>query len=108
MNIETNHPYIYIFTRNDLSIPQRAVQSCHAAIEATREFLRANDEHPYIVLCSTKNQNSLMKIVKTLYEQNIRLKVFREPDIGNELTSIATQPLYGEQRKAMTKYQLMK
>jgi len=48
----------------------------------------------------------LTKVASSLKLKNIRFKEFREPDIGNQLTAIATEPVYGEQREFFKKYQL--
>lgn len=100
--------YVYIITRTDLSIPQQMVQSAHAALECGREFVKLKDEHPSIIICSAKNENKLKDAIQYCYDNNIKLKVFREPDIGNQITSIATEPLIGDRRNLMKKYQLIK
>lgn len=102
-----DHGYSYVVVRNDLSAAQKAVQSCHASIEAARYFLKDKDEHPSLVLCVVKNEAKLQSIIKELYDKNIRIKTFREPDIGNQLTAIATEPLYGDDRKALSRFQLL-
>jgi hypothetical protein len=38
----------------------------------------------------------------------IKYKEFREPDRNNELTAIATELLYDDNRKYMKKFQLLK
>jgi hypothetical protein len=44
---------------------------------------------------------------KYLVENGIRHAHFYEPDIENQLTALATEPLFGEQRNLMKKYQLL-
>lgn len=103
-----DHAYMYAITRKDLSGPQQAVQAGHAAIEATRAYLGKDDEHPSLILCSMKNEDQLRRAADELERQGIRLKRFYEPDIGYKLTAFATEPLTGESRKAMRKFQLIK
>lgn len=103
-----DHAYMYAITRKDLSFPQQAVQAGHAAIESSRAFLAKDDEHPSLILCTMKNEAQLRHAADDLERQGIRLKRFYEPDIGNQLTAFATEPLTGESRKAMRKFQLMK
>jgi hypothetical protein len=55
-----------------------------------------------------KNEAKLEQAASDLERQGIRLKRFYEPDIGYKLTAIATEPLTGDARKALRKYQLMK
>jgi hypothetical protein len=38
----------------------------------------------------------------------IRTRVFHEPDIGNQATALATEPVYGDDRKYFKKYRLLK
>lgn len=103
-----DHAYMYAVTRKDLSISQQAVQAAHAAIESSRAFLTKDDEHPSLILCTMKNEAQLRHAADNLERQGIRLKRFYEPAIGNQLTAFATEPLTGESRKAMRKFQLMK
>lgn len=103
-----DHAYTYAITRKDLSTPQQAVQAGHAAIEAARAYLKADDEHPSLIICTTKSEAQLSRAADDIEKQGIRIKRFYEPDIGNQLTAFATEPLSGEARKAMRKFQLMK
>lgn len=99
---------MYSITRKDLSIPQQAVQAGHAAIEASRAYLPKDDEHPSLIICTMKGEEQLRRAADDIESQGIRIKRFYEPDIGNQLTAFATEPLNGESRKAMRKFQLMK
>ena len=103
-----DHAYLYAVTRKDLSPPQQAVQAGHASIESARAFLKPDDDHPSLILCSMKNEAQLRRAADELERQGIRLKRFYEPDIGYQLTAFATEPLIGESRKAMRKFQLIK
>lgn len=103
-----DHAYIYAITRKDLSLPQQAVQAGHAAIEASRQYLPKDDEHPSLIICTMKGEDQLQRAANDIEAQGIRIKRFYEPDIGNQLTAFATEPLTGESRKAMRKFQLMR
>lgn len=102
------HGYVYSITRKDLSVPQQAVQAGHAAIEATRAFLPADAEHPSLIICTVKSEEQLARAADETEKQGIRIRRFYEPDIGYKLTAFATEPLFGDERKAMRKFQLMK
>lgn len=54
-----------------------------------------------------KSEAKLKGVIAELYEKNIRLKTFREPDRNNEITAIATEPLYGAERKSLARFQLL-
>lgn len=87
------------------------VQSSHAAIEAANLFGFGNlPEHPHIVLLSAKNESKLHNVTKYLFQSGIKFVHFYEPDIGNQLTAIASQPIaeYDDKRKLLRKYQLLK
>lgn len=100
------HPYLYILTRKDLPLPQIAVQSCHAAIECAKKY--PTHHHPSVILCTVKNENDLMNQAKYLQNNCIEFLEFREPDRNNELTSICSEPIYADDRKIFSKFQLFK
>jgi hypothetical protein len=83
------------------------VQAAHAAYESTKNFGTPNI-HPNIIICSVKSEHKLNQVGEYLLDKNIQYTPFREPDIGNQLTAIATCPLYGDQRNIMRKFQLLK
>jgi hypothetical protein len=102
-----NHAYMYVLVRNDLSKAQQAVQSAHAAIESSRRYLKEGDEHPSVILCSVKNENKLMKYAKHFEDIGVDHVLFREPDIGNAPTALASRPLVGKDRQAFSRFQLL-
>lgn len=97
---------MYIIIRNDLSQAQKAVQGTHAAIESARAFLSPEDEHPSIIMLIVKSEAKLKDTLAKL-EPHMRIKTFHEPDRNNELTAIATEPIHGESRKLLSRYQLL-
>lgn len=102
------HSYVYVFVREDISAPQIAVQSCHACIEATKAFkLDRLSDHPSVIILSAKNETKLHRVRKYLIEQGVRHVHFYEPDIEDELTALATEPIFGDRREIFRKYQLL-
>ena len=99
---------MYIITRRDLSFPTQAVQSAHAAIEATKAFYSESDIHPHICLCSVRDEKRLRHDMDKLRAMGIRIKEFYEPDIGNQLTAFATEPIIGDRRHLFRNFQLLK
>jgi peptidyl-tRNA hydrolase len=74
----------------------QAVQSCHAL----REFA---SKHPdidrewysksnYLGLLSVKDEYDLKDMILKASHCGIKYAVFREPDIGNQITAIALEP----------------
>ena len=100
---------MYCITRKDLSYPQRAVQSSHALLNATRDGLIPSDiEHPHLIICELPSEEKLHQFMHTLEIAGIRHSTFREPDRGNELTAIACEPISGEKRSIFRKLQLLR
>lgn len=72
----------------------------HALIEATRFGLIRHDiDHPHLVYCIIDSEKLLNKLCVKLDMSDIRYKPFCEPDLGNRLTAIATEPVYQPNRK---------
>lgn len=97
---------MYVIVRRDLSNAQKAVQSCHACIEAAREYIKPGDEHPSVIICEVRSEDKLRMIMNEL-EGKIKFKAFQEPDIGNEYTAIATEPVFGAVRQLFKRFQLI-
>lgn len=92
-----------------MSIPQQTVQSCHAVIEATKAFgYEKLVKHPSVIILSVEDETALHKARLSLVNNKIQHVHFYEPDIGNELTAIATKAVWGDDRKIFRKYKLMK
>ena len=98
----TDTNYMYLFTRADLSKPQQIVQTAHAAAMIGERY----HGQTHIVLCEARNEEHLKGVSDYLDKHNIDHEVFYEPDIS-AFTAIATQPLAGEYRTPMRKFQLM-
>lgn len=101
-----DHPYVYVVVRNDLSQAQKVVQSGHALIEATKNF-NMNGSHPSVIVCVVRNENKLHSISAELSQKKIKHSKFFEPDINNQLTAIASEPLYGSDRLPFKRFQLL-
>lgn len=99
---------MYIVVRKDLSYEQQCVQACHAGIEACRTYLPPTAEHPHLVLCSVKNNHKLSELIQKLHNHGISYKEFREPDLADTITAVATAPLAGEARAVLSRYQLLR
>lgn len=94
--------------REDLEVSQKIVQSCHAVIEATKAFnIERLSDHPSVIILSAKNENRLHRVRKYLIEQGVQHVHFYEPDMDDELTALATEPIFGDRREAFRKYQLL-
>lgn len=98
-----------MFVRGDLSLPQCAVQSCHACIEAAKAFdFEQLPDHPSVIILHIKDENRLHRVRKYLVDNGVRHAHFYEPDRGDELTALATEPIFEDKRHLFRKYQLLK
>ena len=105
---DVEHHFVYVFVRKDLSQAQICVQSCHAAMESARNYLSRTDEHPSVIIFGIKNEAKLRSIADIISQSGIPIKHFFEPDIGNQLTAIASAPVKGSDREIFSKYCLLK
>lgn len=106
---QNNHSYVYVFIRTDLSLPQQCVQSCHSCIEASKAFhLEKLDDHPSVIILDIKTEAKLTNVRNYLSSVGIKFVSFYEPDRDNELTSIATEPIFEDRRRFFKKFQLIK
>jgi hypothetical protein len=65
-------------------------------------------EHPHFVMCGVKSEGHLRKAHLQIQEQGIRCRAFLEADIGNQMTAIATEPVFDSQRRIFRNFQLLK
>lgn len=63
--------------------------------------------HPHLVLGKVKDEPELLKWADKLGAYGIKFSVFREPDIGNQATAIATEPLRDHRRSALRNLKLV-
>lgn len=98
-------PYMYLFVRQDLSMPQQIVQAAHAVDELTIRCPSEGENR--MVLCGADNERMLKNIALYLDSEFIDYEMFHESDIG-EYTAIATKPLRGSERRAMRRFNIMK
>lgn len=95
---------LYLITRRDISPGYQAVQSCHALRQFTEEhpdvdkewFTRSN----YLCLLSVGDESELYSLICRAKDNDIRVSIFREPDVDNQITAIALEP--GNKSKELT------
>ena len=80
------------------------VQASHACLEAGRGFLLPTDEHPHLVLLGVADELEMQRAFARLKALRIPCVFFREPDLGNSLTALATAPLRGAARRFFRRY----
>lgn len=107
-----NDKYIYVFVRQDLTIPQQLVHTNHAVYEMAKSFDDVLDKiHvPALIVIGVPNEKSLFKTQGKLLDNNIWHYGWGDeehPELGVLLT-IATVPLDLETKKVLNKYLLYK
>lgn len=90
--------------RHDLSRPQQVVQASHACIIAGQNM--DADCYPYLVVIGVRNEAKLRSIMEKVRE-TCNVYPFYEPDMNNELTAFATQPVAEDLKPNFQKYQLL-
>ncbi|MEM9347587.1 MAG: peptidyl-tRNA hydrolase [Planctomycetota bacterium] len=99
---------MYVLVRTDLPPAQQAVQSCHASIEAARQFLEPDAHHPHLVVCGVRGEEALHQARDRLEALGIRCCAFVEPDRDHEVTALATEPLSGGRRRLLRRFKLLR
>lgn len=98
---------MYVITRTDLSPEQQAVQAAHAAIEVARTSISPSLEHPHLVICGVKSEAQLVFTLDKIRAQGVRCFEWHEADLDNQLTSISTEPVFGDNRRIFRRFKLL-
>jgi hypothetical protein len=62
-------------------------------MEAARQFLPSERTHPHLVLCRVASEERLLAAADQLCRRGVRFALFREPDLGEQATALATEPI---------------
>jgi hypothetical protein len=81
---------LYVIVRKDLTIAQRAVQAGHAVAEFCLHSPFSRWTNGTLIYLGVKGLYQLEKLKYKLEEQGTRVIEFREPDLNNQITAIAT------------------
>ena len=81
-------------------------QAVHAAHEAGIHLVDRSSGISNVVVCAVPDENRLLQARSKIEDHGIRSVVFYEPDIGNQATALATEPISGRDRKVLAKYKL--
>lgn len=87
---------LFIISRSDLPPGAIAAQSVHGAIAFTvahpSTFKEWHDDSNNIVLLAVPDERALMYLAARALAADIPVAVYREPDLGDTLTSVAIGP----------------
>ncbi len=101
--------YVYFFVRQDLSKEQVVVQTAHAASVIASKFTNLDWSKVSFVVIGVASEDELEDIVQFDFDDRISYIQFREPDIKNQVTAIATHPICANSpsRKWLKNYKLL-
>lgn len=101
-------PHVYVLVDSSLPHPHLTVQAAHAAVAASRVYDQGvEDPHPNLVICGVAGEQALEAAFNKLKEQGVPAVAWREEDMGNALTAVATGPLRGAERKPLRRFKLL-
>jgi len=95
-----------VLVRTDLTLPQQICQTAHAAYEAALHLTEPTNDIHHIVVCRIPSETQLLKAQYNIEQKGIRTILFQEPDIGNQATALATEPIAASDRRKLSKYKL--
>lgn len=81
---------LYVIVRKDLSTSQQAVQAGHALAEFLLHGPATRWKNGTLVYLGIRDLFQLEKLKRKLEIDQITYKEFKEPDIGNQTTAIAS------------------
>jgi len=87
---------LYVIVRKDLSTSQRAVQAGHVVAQFCLYCPFSRWNNGTLIHLGIKNLRQLEKLMNQLSNNNINYTEFREPDMNNEVTAIATDQHFEE------------
>lgn len=99
---------LFTIIREDLPVVQQAVQGGHAVAEYLLHNPQTEWDNGTLIYLGVKNEEELLYWGEKMKLRDIDWIGFREPDIGNQMTAIATVgdgkylaglPLLGKRRK---------
>lgn len=105
--------YVYIFVRQDLFKEYQLVQAAHVAYAAGWQIALDNsaetiDPHNvYFTVVGVPHLKDLQRVMAELLDLDITHTLFREPDIGDEPTAVATYPIKVNERGQLLRYKLL-
>lgn len=81
---------LYVIVRKDISISQRAVQAGHAVADYLLHSPSARWNNGILIYLGVKGLNQLEHLKRKFKLEGIPYIEFKEPDMNNETTAIAT------------------
>ena len=87
---------LYIVVRKDLEPGLQMAQSCHCAFEFAKDYPSETNSwmsnSNYIAVLNCADEHELLRLIEQARLNDIKFSIFREPDIENQVTSVAFEP----------------
>ena len=83
---------LYVLVRRDLSPSQQAVQAGHALAEHLLRGDLNGWDNGTLILLGVGNEQELQDWAERLTWRGLSYSMFREPDIGDQMTALACAP----------------
>lgn len=100
--------YSYFFTRQDIFDEYQLVQTAHAALELGAKLTPEQVKDLHFTCCGVADLHDLEAVERVLQTMKLDYVVFREPDIGNQKTSIGVYPVEEHKRGILRGYNLLR
>ena len=100
--------YSYFFTRQDFFNEYQLVQTAHVALELGNKLPPEAIKDLHFTVCGVPDLEALQDVQKLLETWKAPHVVFREPDIGNSITSIGVYPVAEHKRGVLKSYNLLR
>lgn len=100
--------YTYVFVRQDISPEYQLVQAAHATMALGKALAPEHDPHnTYFTVVGVADGKSLTDVIPMLKANGFPYVAFVEPDIGNQVTAIATHPIHWAARRPLKGFPLL-
>lgn len=85
---------LFILVRNDIPLPNQCVQACHVTerwtyLNETHDNSSGGEGYGTTVVLSVPDAIILSQWMRKMLQKSIDYEMFREPNLGNEVTAIA-------------------
>ena len=81
---------MYVLVRRDLPMSQQVVQSGHAVAEFLLRGPKTKWKNGTMIILGVSGRRQLKSWRRRLDGMGVKYKIFREPDIGDQATALAT------------------
>lgn len=100
---------LYVVVRKDLKPGLQMAQSCHVVFSFSQEHPNETKtwmiESNYIAVLNGSDEEDLLRLIERARLEGIKCSIFREPDIGDQITAVALEP-GSKSKKLCSNYQL--